>query len=242
MNGCGLRYEVELFDALRDIVYEDEYFFVINKAAGLYTHRNHETHDVYAVADVIADKVDFAYDDLKRGIVHRLDKDTSGLLICAKREEVKTALQSLFKKRKIKKIYWALVVGTMYEGTGEVITGIDRDKKNRIKRRVVERGSGKKAHTRYRVLELYKEHTLVEVNILTGRMHQIRLHLNYLGHPVLGDKLYGRSHQKKMSENKLFLLAKQLVFKHPFTNAELDLAIDPPLFFEQKLAELTKNG
>ncbi len=232
--------EIEWFSEERDLVYEDDDFLVINKAAGLYTHRNHKGHRVTAAADLLRYKVNFPSDELRGGCVHRLDHVTSGLLIIAKREEVRAAFTSLFKRRAIHKYYTMLTHGLLYEGEGEIITALARHPRNRMKRIVVADGEGKVARTRYCALRFYQQQqlTLVEAELLTGRTHQLRVHFAHKGHAIVGDPLYGNNRSQKNRAAGFFLFARKLFFHHPMTGQPLSLELPLPAFFNEKLMSL----
>ena len=179
-----------------EIIYEDENILVINKPAGVNS------------------------DDFKRR-VHRLDKDTSGILLIAKNDKTLEFLQKQFQERKVKKKYIALIVGHLKNKQGEINTLLGRSPQNRRKQKVYlpfdPNAEGKrKAITQYKVLQKFQDYTLIEVKPKTGRKHQIRAHLTYLGHPIAGDKLYGFKNQScPKGLNRQFLHASYLKIKMP---------------------------
>ncbi len=205
------------------IIYEDKDILVIDKPAGIVVFPETQTSDKTLI-DLIIEK----YPDLKNvgeapryGIVHRLDKDTSGILLAAKKNKALFFLQKQFKTRNIEKRYIALVVGNIKDKQRTIETLIGRSPKNRIKQKVYlagEPGSiGKrKAVTEYKVIERFKDYTLIEISPKTGRKHQIRCHFSYLQHPVVGDKMYGFKNQPCPKElNRHFLHAYYLKIKLP---------------------------
>ncbi|MGM0502599.1 MAG: RluA family pseudouridine synthase, partial [Bacillota bacterium] len=154
------------------------------------------------------------------GIVHRLDKNTTGTLVVAKNDKAQQSLSQQFKKRQTKKIYLALVHGNLKHKKAKIDAAIGRDTKDRKKMTVTSKNS-KKAVSKFEVLKYYEGYTLVKVKLITGRTHQIRVHFNYIGHPIVGDKLYG--HQKsKLDVDRQMLHAEVLGFHHPETEKWLE--------------------
>ena len=177
------------------VVYEDDNLLVVDKAVGMVVHPGAAAKKGTLVHALLGrgtslSAVSGSAD--RPGIVHRLDKDTSGLLIVAKNNRAHRGLQEQFESRTVTKIYTALVRGRVDFEEGHVGESLSRDSKVRRKMAVARQGQGKEAFTRYRTLRRFAHSTLLEVRILTGRTHQIRVHLSHLGHPVLGDKLYGK--------------------------------------------------
>ena len=154
----------------------------------------------------------FVGDKSRAGIIHRLDKDTSGIMIVGKNADIVSAIQEQFKNRTIKKIYHAIVIGVLRENFYEINLPIGRHSVYRKKMTV--REDGKKALSYIKVLNRFKKHTLIEVNIKTGRTHQIRVHCSYKGFPVAGDKIYSKSYS---NYSNLMLIAKQIEFTHPIS-------------------------
>jgi len=203
-----------------ETVYEDDYIMVVNKPYGMVTHpaKGHwENTLLNAVFSKLKDK-----DSERPGIVHRLDKDTSGLIVIAKTKKAQEELSREFKKRRIKKIYYALVEGHLLKMKDTIILPIGRDHRNKLKFAVNE--NGKKAITIYKVLREYKDTSLVAIKIKTGRTHQIRVHLSHIGNPVVGDKIYG----KKMKHLDMCLVAKKIGFTHPITKKYLEFSVKIP--------------
>lgn len=191
------------------IVYEDDDLIVIDKEAGLVVHpaAGHRSGTlVNALLGYLGGKFAEVGDRSRPGLVHRLDKDTSGLLVVAKNEPTRLALVKAFKARTVSKEYLALVSGHLPEPAGEINSPIGRDPRNRLKFKVS--SSGKEAVTRYLTEKVLPSHTLLRLLPVTGRTHQLRVHLASIGYPIVGDKLYGREEAPR-----LFLHATKLLFK-----------------------------
>jgi len=208
-----------------EIVYEDDQIIVVNKPKGMVTHPAPGHYSGTLVNALLAhcDHLATTGAPLRPGIVHRLDKDTSGLIVVAKTDPAYYSLIKQFKSRTVEKTYVALVHGVMKKDTGVIEAPIGRHPVNRKKMAVLEgarvQGSGARAReaiTQYRVLKRFKKHTLVEVKIKTGRTHQIRVHLSHLGYPLVGDPTYGRRKNELGIEGQ-FLHAYKLGFTHPTT-------------------------
>lgn len=200
-----------------DIVYEDADLLVVNKPAGMVVHPAFGHGSGTLVNAVLAHCPDLAGvgGELRPGIVHRLDKDTSGLIVVAKGDAALRHLQAQFKGRAVQKAYLALVEGHVSPASGLIDAPIGRDPRARKKMAVVPRG-GREAQTEYRALEFYDAHTLVEAHPLTGRTHQIRIHMAFIGHPIVGDAVYGFRKQRAKTP-RLFLHAARLAFRLPST-------------------------
>ena len=199
-----------------DVIYVDENVVVVNKPAGMVVHPGAGNTQDTLVNAILHRWPEIApVGEAERpGIVHRLDKDTSGVLILARNEAAYTWLVRQFKSRKTKKTYLALVDGQPPTPSGRIETAIGRDEKNRQRMTVVYGDKGKTAITEYHTLERYRNHTLLELQPLTGRTHQIRVHLAFLGCPVTGDRIYG--HRKKSLDiPRFFLHAYKLSIKLP---------------------------
>jgi 23S rRNA pseudouridine1911/1915/1917 synthase len=221
------------------IVYEDEDLVVVDKPPGLVVHPapGHERGTL--VNALLARYPDLPMDQEGRpGIVHRLDKDTSGLILVARSDEVRRALQAQFKAGEVLKVYLSLVEGNVEPRSGIIDAAIGRDARNR-KRMAVVRRAGRRAVTEYRVLEHLDGHTLLELRPQTGRTHQVRVHLAFIGHPVVGDSVYGRRKQR-LGLGRQFLHAHRLGFQHPSSGRRMELASDLPPDLEQILERLRR--
>jgi 23S rRNA pseudouridine1911/1915/1917 synthase len=201
-------------DISLDIVYEDEHLLVVNKPAGMVTHPapgHYEGTLVNALLGRVK-RLSRLGGEFRPGIVHRLDKDTSGLIIIAKDENVHYKLAEQFKKREVYRQYIAIVLGSLKGEQGTITASLGRHPKNR-KKFCVCHEKGREAITRYRVLERGNNATLLEIFPITGRTHQIRVHLAHLGYPMLGDSIYG----KRQGVDRQALHAKSIGFLHPVT-------------------------
>ena len=176
--------------------------------------------------------------EIRPGIVHRLDKDTSGLIIIAKNDVAHINLSKQIKDRRVKKIYIALVKGNVSENEATVNMPIGRSTKDRKKMAV--RKDGKKAITHFKVLKRYGKYTLLELKIDTGRTHQIRVHMAEIGHPVVGDMIYSNGKNEFGIEGQM-LHAKSLDFQHPVTGKQIHLEAELPKYFEEILSKLDKQ-
>lgn len=210
-----------------DVVYEDEYLLVVNKPAGMVVHPAARVVSGTLVNALLAhcpQVADVGGPD-RAGIVHRLDRETSGLIVVAKNPETHASLQRQFKRRLVRKTYVALVEGQVSPREGIIEVPIGRDPKDRT-RMAVSR-TGRPAITQYRVVEVFPQYTLLEVRPHTGRTHQIRVHLAWLGYPVVGDRVYGRRRQTLLPDRH-FLHARELAFTHPVTGEKLTLSAPLP--------------
>ena len=176
-------------------------------------------------------------DKLRPGIVHRLDKDTSGLMIVAKTEEMLEKISDMISKKEVERKYLAIVDGIIKHDTGTIDAPIGRDVNNRQKMSVTDINS-KNAITHFKVLERFNNNTLIECILETGRTHQIRVHMSYIGYPINNDPLYGKG---KSTEFGQMLHSYSIKFNHPRTNKEISYTIEPPKEFKEKLEELRKN-
>ncbi len=220
-----------------DIVYEDEDIAIINKQAGLVVHPAQGHHKGTLVNGILYHMSNLSgiNGELRPGIVHRLDKDTSGLLIIAKNDRAHVALTKMFQDKEIKKTYLAVVKGNLNKSEGRIITKIARNKEDRKKMTAVSDSErGKIAITNYKVIFQKENLTLVKVNIETGRTHQIRVHMKHIGYPILGDMVYG----KKDSEKRQMLHAHKLEFHHPVTGKHIKITGELPEDFKRVLKRM----
>jgi len=220
------------------IIYEDEEILVIDKPAGLTVHPapGHPSHTL--VNAILAHCPDLAMSNelMRPGIVHRLDKDTSGLIVIAKNDSAREYVAAQFKSRTVIKGYLVLVKGRLSPEQGMIEAPIGRDLHSRRRMAIVE--AGKEATTRYRVRQYLDNYTLVEVTPLTGRTHQIRVHLSAIGYPVIGDSLYGT---KSVHLNRQFIHAYRLGFCLPSTKQYQEFVAPLPVDLEQALEHLARN-
>ena len=215
-----------------DILYEDEYLLVVNKPCNMSVHCSPSERHGTLVNALLYHIKDFNFvgDKSRAGIIHRLDKDTSGIMIVGKNADIVSAIQEQFKNRTIKKIYHAIVIGVLRENFYEINLPIVRHSVYRKKMTV--REDGKKALSYIKVLNRFKKHTLIEVNIKTGRTHQIRVHCSYKGFPVAGDKIYSKSYS---NYSNLMLIAKQIEFTHPISGEIIKFEVDYTDYFRDFL-------
>lgn len=233
--------EVSAEDIPLDIVYEDENLLVVNKPQGMVVHPapgNYSGTLVNALLYHCHDSLSAINGVIRPGIVHRIDKETSGLLVVAKDNKTHTALAEQIKSKKALRSYFALVNGKVKED-GTVNAPIARHPKDRKRMAVV--AGGREAVTHYRVVEEFGEYTLLECILETGRTHQIRVHMAHIGHSIVGDKTYGIKKEKFKLEGQL-LHAKTLGFDHPVTGVEMKFTSDIPDYFENVLDILRKKG
>lgn len=219
-----------------DILYEDDHIAVISKPQDLVVHPGSGNFDHTLVSGLLYkfDKLGTSSDPLRPGIVHRLDKDTSGLMIIAKSEKAYLKLVEDFKNKKIEKSYLAIAEGKLEE-EGIINEPIGRDPRQRKKMTVIYKNS-KEAITMYKVLKQYNNHALVLIDLITGRTHQIRVHFSHINHPVLGDLVYG--HKNKYKINKQMLHSYKLKFKHPISGETLEIKDKFPVRFKKFLSRV----
>ena len=227
--------DIEAEDIKLDIVYQDGDIAIINKYSGMVVHPAHG-HYSGTLVNAILFQIKYLSGingEMRPGIVHRLDKDTSGLIIVAKNDKAHTKLTEMFKNKEIKKTYLAIVKGKVSKETGRIETNIGRDEKDRKKMSVSrDEKKGKLAITTYKVIDSNEGYSLLDVNIETGRTHQIRVHMKHIGYPILGDIVYGRPDNKIMRQ---MLHAYKLEFKHPITSEEMVLEAQLPKDFVEAL-------
>ncbi len=235
-----------------DIIYEDEYLAVINKRAGMVVHPGAGVKSG-TLANAIAYHFNFDEKEIQNpqskvqnrvGIVHRLDKDTSGLILVAKNERTHETLGKQFRDREVYKSYIALVHGAVRGNKGKIDQPIGRDRYNRVKMSINK--TGRNAISLWKVRQNFEKFTLLEVEIKTGRTHQIRVHLGFLNHPVVGDEIYNEGRDNTVNDievrraisdlNRFFLHAEKLSFKHPVSKEKMDFTSPLP----KELTDLLK--
>lgn len=221
-----------------EVIYEDEDIIVVNKPKGLVVHPavgNPDGTLVNAIMAICKNSLSGIGGEIRPGIVHRLDKDTSGILIIAKNDLAHINLSNQIKNHEVEKTYIALVRGVVKENEATINMPIGRSTKDR-KKMAVNR-NGKSAITHFKVLKRYDKYTLLEVKIETGRTHQIRVHLSHIGYPVVGDYTYSNGKNDFNVEGQM-LHSKKIKFKHPKTNKEMELEASLPEYFQEILNKL----
>ena len=233
-----------------DIVYEDEYLAVINKPAGMVVHPGAGVQSgtlanaiAFHFAESFAEQNKQDPDNLRIGIVHRLDKDTSGLIVVAKTDEIHEQLSEQFRERLVYKSYVALVHGSPDQNMGKIDAPIGRNKHNRLRMKVATHG--RSALSLWKVRKRYDKFTLLDVEIKTGRTHQIRVHMGYINHPVVGDEIYNEGRDNTVADTnvrnavrtlgRFFLHAEKLSFTHPVTKEKMEFTQDLPPELKQFL-------
>ncbi len=234
------------------VLFEDSDLLVIDKNAGMVVHpgtgdSHRDDSLVNAILHHCGSELSGIGGVKRPGIVHRLDKDTSGLIVVAKNDKAHESLSSQFKDRTVSKIYLALVLGKLEHGNGKIIAPIARDRHDRKKMAVTAEGHGKEAVSKYEVVKQYDDFALLKIKILSGRTHQIRVHLSAIGHPVAGDNVYGNVKTNKKLEkacglNRQFLHASEIEFQHPNGKRKIKLKSDLPEDLEKVLACLDSEG
>jgi len=214
-----------------DIMYEDEYLLIVNKKSGMVVHPAPGNYSGTLV-NALMGKFNLSNDKIRPGIVHRIDKDTSGLLVVAKDDKTHELLGNMIKNKEVERIYIAVVDGVIKHETGTIDAPIGRDPNNRQKMKVTDENS-KDSITHFRVLKRYNNNTLIECKLETGRTHQIRVHMNYIGFPISNDPVYGRG--KKTTSFGQMLHSKSIRFLHPITKKEIYFESDVPNEFKDYL-------
>lgn len=232
--------QVEAEDIPLDIIYEDSDVIVINKPQDMVVHPAPGNYTGTLVNGLLYHCKDLSGINgvIRPGIVHRIDKDTSGVLVVAKNDKSHNSLAMQLKDHSMKRTYYAIVEGIVKEEEGTVRTNIGRHPVERIKMAVVK--DGKEAITNYKVLERFKSNTLVECRLETGRTHQIRVHMAHLHHPLIGDQVYGYKKQKFKLQGQA-LHAKNLGFIHPTTGEYMEFDSQLPEYFQDILDKLRKE-
>jgi 23S rRNA pseudouridine1911/1915/1917 synthase len=227
---------LEAEDIELDILYEDDDIAVVNKPVGMVVHPGpgNPRHTMVNALLYHLDGLTAIKGEIRPGIVHRIDKDTSGILMVAKNDLAIEHLSNQLKEHTVKRTYVALVEGVITHNKGKIDAPVGRHKTRRQHMAVVE--NGKPAITHFSVLKRYSHHTLITCQLETGRTHQIRVHMAYINHPLVGDPKYGR--RKTDTENGQYLHAKSLGFIHPRTHEKLYFETDLPTFFKETLDTL----
>ncbi len=230
---------VKAEDIPLDVLYEDSDVIVINKPQDMVVHPAPGNYSGTLVNALLNHCTDLSGINgvLRPGIVHRIDKDTSGALVVAKNDTAHNSLAAQLKDHSMTRSYLALVEGIIKDDEGTINEPIGRHPKDRIKMAIVE--SGKKAITHFKVIERFDSYTLVECNLETGRTHQIRVHMAKIGHPLVGDLIYGYKKQSFNLKGQV-LHAKKLGFIHPSTNEYMEFVSPLPNYFEKLLIKLKK--
>lgn len=223
-----------------DIIYQDKDIAIINKPQGMTVHAGNGTHGSTLVNALLyhLDSLSGINGVIRPGIVHRIDKDTSGLLVVAKNVAAHLSLSEQIKNKTCHRIYLALLEGTVKQNDGVIDTFIGRSDKNRTMMAV--KDSGRRAVTHFKVLKRYKEFTFAEFKLETGRTHQIRVHCKYIGHPIVGDPVYGYEKQKFKLNGQL-LHAWKLELTHPSTGERMSFEAPLPDYFQAVLQKLDKQ-
>ena len=234
--------ELKAQDIPIEIIYEDKDIIVVNKPKGMVVHPANGNPDgtlVNAIMSICKDSLSGIGGEIRPGIVHRLDKDTSGILIVAKNDKAHVNMSEQIKKHEVKKTYIALVRGVVKENEATIDMPIGRSNSDRKKMAVTK--NGRNAITHIKVLKRYKKYTLLEINIETGRTHQIRVHLSHIGYPIIGDYIYSNG-KNEFGIVGQCLHAKSLEFEHPITGNKMKLEAPLPEYFQEILEELDSDG
>lgn len=221
-----------------EIIYEDSDIIVVNKPKGMVVHPANGNPDgtlVNAIMAICKDSLSGIGGEIRPGIVHRIDKDTSGLLIVAKNDNAHVKMSEQIKNHEVKKTYIALVKGIVKDDEATIDMPIGRSKKDRKKMDIDK--NGKNAITHFKVLKRYQGYTLLEINIETGRTHQIRVHLSNIGYPIVGDMVYSNGKNEFNVQGQM-LHAKSIEFVHPITLKKMKVEAPLPTYFNEVLEEL----
>ena len=234
--------ELKAQDIPLEIIYEDDDIIVVNKPKGMVVHPANGNPDgtlVNAIMAICKDSLSGIGGEIRPGIVHRLDKNTSGVIIVAKNDKAHIALSDQIKNHEVKKTYIALVRGIVKENNATINMPIGRSKTDRKKMAVDKKG--KEAVTHFKVLKRYKKYTLLEINIETGRTHQIRVHLSHIGYPIIGDDVYSNGKNEWNIVGQC-LHAKSLEFVHPITGKKMHIEAELPDYFISIINELNRES
>lgn len=237
----GFKEEVDITPTKMDIniVYEDEHIIIVNKPSGLVVHPGSGNYDNTLVNGLMyyTNSLSDVNGEERPGIVHRIDKDTSGLLMVAKTNEAHQILTEYFKNKEVKREYLALITGVFPHETATIDAPIGRDPKDR-KKMTVTADNSKEAVTHLKVIKRYREHTLVSLKLETGRTHQIRVHMKYIGYPVFNDPVYTN---KKTTEFGQFLHSYKMEFDHPITKEHMSFECPMPTEMQEFINSLEKD-
>jgi 23S rRNA pseudouridine1911/1915/1917 synthase len=223
-----------------EVIFEDNNLIIVNKPKGMVVHPaagNNEGTLVNALLEYCGERLSDINGIIRPGIVHRIDKDTTGLLVVAKSNQAHEGLSKLLKQHDIKRQYIAIVEGVIRENSGIIDAPIGRHSVDR-KKMSVNINDGRRAVTKFKVIKRFSKHTLVELQLETGRTHQIRVHMAFIKHPVMGDEVYGKKSVFKTDGQTLH--AKTLGFVHPVTNEYLEFEAELPEYMKNILNELEK--
>lgn len=232
---------LEAQDIPIEVLYEDNDIIVVNKPKGMVVHPANGNPDgtlVNAIMSICKDSLSGIGGEIRPGIVHRLDKDTSGALIVAKNDKAHIKMSEQIKNHEVEKTYIALVKGFVKENEATIDMPIGRSLKDRKKMAI--RKEGKNAVTHFKVIERFPNYTLLEVKIETGRTHQIRVHLSEIGYPIVGDEVYSNG-KNEWNIHGQCLHAKSLKFKHPITEKEMCIEAQIPEYFQNIIKELEEK-
>ena len=231
-----VEYKVEAVNLNLEVLYEDDDLAVINKPSGLVVHPASSYKGITLVSGLLYqfDKLSTINGENRPGIIHRIDKDTEGLLIIAKSDLAHKRLARQIANREIERKYYAITYGTFETKFGTINMPIKRDPKNRLRMAVVK--EGRESLTHFEVLEQYKNHSLLDLELITGRTHQLRVHLAEIGHPILGDETYGP--RKIYGNSGQYLIAYYLNFVHPITKKQLEFKLELPNSFKEAIKDL----
>ena len=240
INDLTVDTSIKKEDIPLDILYEDDHIIVVNKKSGMVVHPGNGNHE-HTLVNALMGHTDDLSDEggsERCGIVHRIDKDTSGILLVAKTNEAHKILSDDFANKRVKRKYLALVHGVIENSKGKINAPIGRSKTDRKKMCITDENS-KNAITNFTVIERFKNATLLELVLETGRTHQIRVHMEYIGHPVVNDPVYGR--RKIINDYGQMLHAKYLGFNHPITHEFMEFSVEPEKEFNEIL-DMFKNS
>ncbi|PKL47842.1 MAG: RluA family pseudouridine synthase [Candidatus Riflebacteria bacterium HGW-Riflebacteria-2] len=223
------------------ILYEDKYIVVVDKPAGLVVHPGAGKEKATVVSALLGHtKLSPVGAPTRPGVVHRLDKETSGIMVLAKTREAHRRLAEAFSGRELEKEYMAIIQGHVVNRKGRIEVAIERDKVHRKRMKATAADKGRMAISLFEVVEYLEGATLIKVKILTGRTHQIRVHMAFTGHPLLGDTTYGG--KRWHSRTRHFLHSSRLAFNHPITGVKIDLQAPIPEYFATAISELRRNS